>query len=253
MKKPLIIANWKANPDSPGRAVSLARSIECGIARYRNVEVVIAPPYPFLLPVARVLRKSKLGAQDTSWHDTGPFTGEVSWHHLKHMGVKYVIVGHSERKIYFGESDSMINKKVQVLLQHGLIPILCIGERERGGGEIPIMVGEQLKKALAGVRRNFIKNLVVAYEPIWAISTMPDARPDTPDNAFRAMVYIRRVISNLYDRKTADLVRVIYGGSVKSKNISLFLKEGRMEGALVGGASLKAQEFAEIVAEASII
>ncbi len=247
MVKPLIIANWKANPDSPGRAVLLAKKIELGIRKFRNVEVVIAPPFPFLAPVAKVVKKIKLGAQDAFWGDIGPYTGEVSWHQLKHFGVQYVIVGHSERKLHLGETDDLINKKIRVLLGHDMSPILCVGERERSGKEIPALLGEQIKKALKEVKKNHLKNLTIAYEPIWAISTMPGAKPDIPDNAFRAMVYIRKVIAGLYGTKVAGAVRVIYGGSVNEKNIVAFLREGKMEGALVGGASLRPGEFNSMV------
>lgn len=253
MHRYLIIANWKSNPDSPGRAVVLARKVEKKITQFRKVETVIAPPYPFLLSVGRVLKKSRLGAQNTFWGDVGPYTGEVSWHQLKHLGVTHVMVGHSERKLYLGETDEMINKKVRALLTNGLIPILCIGEREREGREIPAVVGKQLKNALHGVKRSHIKNLVIAYEPIWAISTNPGARPDTTDSAFRALVYIRKVLTDLYDRKSANMVRIIYGGSVNAENIGPFLREGKMEGALVGGASLKPEEFIKIVKNAASI
>ncbi|TSC71613.1 MAG: triosephosphate isomerase (TIM) [Parcubacteria group bacterium Gr01-1014_70] len=128
-----------------------------------------------------------------------------------------------------------------------------VGERERAGDDIPDIVGEQIKAALKGVKKSLLKKLIIAYEPIWAISTMPDARPDTPASAFRATIYIRKVVSELYSRAIGDEVRIIYGGSVNAKNIKAFLEEGRMQGALVGGASLDAGEFAEIVGLASRI
>lgn len=250
MRKPLIIANWKANPDSPGRALLLAQKIERGISSIRNSEVVIAPPFPFIPLVGGVLKRVKLGAQDAFWAD-GPYTGEVSGRQLKNIGVQYVIIGHSERRIHLGETDELINKKVRALLEHGMSPVLCIGERERSEVAIPAIVGEQLKKALEEVRKSHLKNLVVAYEPIWAISTMPGARPDTPDNAFRAMVYIRKIIAGLYGSKAAGVVRIIYGGSVNDKNIVSFLRDGKMEGALVGGASLRPDEFISIMKKAA--
>lgn len=250
MRKHLIVANWKANPDSPGRAVLLAEKIERGVYKYRNVEVVIAPSFPFLAPVAKVIKKTKLGAQNVFWGDLGPYTGEVSWHQLKHFGVQYVIVGHSERKLHLGETDDLINKKVRALLEHGMKPILCVGERERGGTEIPPVVGDQLKRALRGAKKNHLKNLTIAYEPVWAISTMPGAKPDMPDNAFRVMVFIRKIIAGLYGSKVAGGVRIIYGGSVNGKNIVPFLSEGKMQGALVGGASLRPGEFINITRQA---
>ncbi len=250
MKK-LIVANWKMNPDAPGRAVVLANKIEQSLARVRNIEVVIAPPFPFLLPIAAVVKRAKLGAQNVFWEDAGAYTGEVSWHQLKHIKINYVIIGHSERKLFLGETDEMIHNKVHILLENGMTPILCVGERERMDDDIPEIVGTQIKAALKGIKKTFIKKLVIAYEPIWAISTMPDARPDTPASAFRAVVYIRKIMSELYDRSVGEEVRIIYGGSVKAKNIRAFLEDGRMQGALVGGASLDASEFAEIVTCAS--
>lgn len=132
-----------------------------------------------------------------------------------------------------------------------MTPILCVGERERLGDDTPEILGEQIKAALKGIKKNVLKKLVIAYEPIWAISTMPNARPDTPINAFRAMIYIRKVVSMLYNRSIGDSIKIIYGGSVNAKNIQAFLEEGKMQGALVGGASLDAAEFVEIVAIAS--
>jgi triosephosphate isomerase len=130
-KKLLVIANWKMNPDSPGRAVRLAKEIERGTRGIKNVSVVVAPPHPFLESVGKVLKKAKLGAQNLFWEDVGPYTGEVSWHQLKQLRITYVIIGHSERRIYFGETDSMINKKVRAALKAGLIPVLAVGERKK--------------------------------------------------------------------------------------------------------------------------
>lgn len=253
MVKPLIIANWKMNPDAPGRAALLAHKIERSIARIRNVDVVIAPPFPFLLPIAAVIRRAKLGSQNVFWRDIGAYTGEVSWYQLKNLKVEHVIVGHSERRLFLGETDEMVNKKVRALLENGMTAILCVGERERVGDDIPEVVGEQIEAALKGIKKRFIKKLVIAYEPIWAISTMPNARPDSPENAFRAMIYIRKVLASLYDRAVSMEVRIIYGGSVKANNVNGFLQEGHMQGALVGGASLDQEEFVEIVSIASRI
>ncbi len=246
----LIVANWKANPATAKEAVALARSIERGISKYRNIEVVIAPPLLFLEAVGKVIKKLKLGAQDIFW-DEGPYTGEVSWRELKEAGVKYVIVGHSERKIHLGETDEMINKKTRAALEGGLTCVLCVGEQERVGNEISEILGEQLKHALDGVKKAYLKNLTVAYEPIWAISTTPGARANTPDNMFRAIVYIKKILTTLYGRRAADSVRVIYGGSVSADNIGPFLREGKAEGALVGRASLDPKEFIKLVGEAS--
>lgn len=253
MSKSIIIANWKSNPASEKEAVALAKKIEDGILDFRNTEVVIAAPFLFISSLRQSLKKIKLGAQNTFWEDVGPYTGEVSWRQLKNIGVRYIIIGHSERKIYMNENDEMINKKVKAVTENGMIPILCIGERERTGNDIPAVVGDQLKNALAGIKKNFIKNIIIAYEPIWAISTQEGSRPDTADSAFRALVYIKKIISDLYGRSIGDGTRIIYGGSVNSKNINSFLKEGKMMGALVGGASLDAGEFTQLVKSINLL
>lgn len=248
MQKKVIIANWKANPDSLKEAVLMAKKIESGLGLL-NTEVVIAPPFPFINGVDKVLKKAKLGSQNVFWAKSGPYTGEVSINQLKNLGVKYVIVGHSERRMNLGETDEMVNKKIVSLLENGLKPILCVGEAERKDSASIIKL--EIQKALRGVKKNFLKNLIIAYEPIWAISTNPGAAADTPDNAFRIKIYIKKIIADLYGRDMAESVKIIYGGSVNSLNISGFIQEGRMDGALVGGASLKLEEFIEIVKKAA--
>lgn len=148
-----------------------------------------------------------------------------------------------------GETDEVINKKIKAALKVGLKPIICIGEKERGeDGEVPGIVGEQIKKALDGISKNQLKKIILAYEPLWAISTMmPGATPDTPDNAFRVSIFIRKILTQLYGRKSAEGVKIIYGGSVNSDNIKMFVKEGKMEGVLVGSASLDPSKFTKIV------
>lgn len=253
MPKKIIIANWKTNPATMREAVELARKTEFAVSRHRGVEVVIAPPFPFLAGVASALKRTKLGAQNAFWEDMGPYTGEVSWRQLKDMKVSHVIVGHSERRLFLGETDEMINKKVRALLEHGFTAVLCVGERERSGGEMPEEAAHQLKSALAGVRKSLLKNLIIAYEPVWAISTMPGSRADTPENAFQANVYIRKVVSGLFGRGIGTSVRVIYGGSVNAQNITSFLTDGRMQGALVGGASLDAEGFSDLLKRTSVV
>ncbi|MBI3420608.1 MAG: triose-phosphate isomerase [Candidatus Sungbacteria bacterium] len=248
MPRPLIIANWKMNPDAPGRAAALARNIAAKVAPNRNkVELAMAPPFPFLMAVRDAAPTLRLAAQDVFWEDIGPFTGEVSWHQLRHLKVRYVIIGHSERRIHLGESDEMVNKKLRAAVAGGLTAVLCVGERECQGGDISEVVGEQLERALKGVKKNEMTRVVIAYEPVWAISTMPNSRPDTPENTFRANVYIRKIVSRLFSRSVGESMRVIYGGSVSAKNIRSFLTDGHMQGALIGGASLNVEEFARII------
>lgn len=246
----IIIANWKANPKTVKEATALARNIERSMRAGKNTEVVVAPPYPFLSAIGMVLKKTKLGAQNSFWEDTGPYTGEVSWRHLKNLGVRYVIIGHSERKKYSGETDIMINKKVRVLLENGITPILCIGENKKRKTGISSEIARNLRTALLGVPAKHLSRLIIAYEPVWAISTNPGSRPDTPDNASRVSRFMRSVLSRMYGRAAIRNLRIIYGGSVHSRNIRSYLDEGMMQGALVGKASLNAQEFLEIVRRA---
>lgn len=238
------------NPLHPKDAYILAEKIEAGKNIFgKNVDVVVSPPFPYLTAAGMALKKIKLGAQDVFWEKEGAYTGEVSAPQLLSLGVSYVIVGHSERRKYSGETDEMINKKAKVALEHGLSVVLCVGEREQG--EISPEVRDQLVSALSGIKKQMLKNLMVCYEPIWAISANKNARPDTPDGAFRASLFIRKVITDSYSRKAADLLRILYGGSVRKDNILPFLTEGKMQGVLVGGASLDADEFTEIIKIAS--
>ncbi|MBI2122179.1 MAG: triose-phosphate isomerase [Candidatus Sungbacteria bacterium] len=249
MHRPLIIANWKSNPLTLKEALDLARGAEEAARRFRGAEIVVAPPFLFAIEVSKLLKYAKLGAQDAFWSD-GPYTGEVSWRQLKKIGVCYVILGHSSRRAELGETDDVVNKKLKAVLGGGLLPVLCIGEFRRKGNTVPPIVGLQLKKALKGIKKSQLKNLVIAYEPVWAISTMPGARADTPQSAERAIKYLRDAISRIYGRKAAHEIRMLYGGSVSSKNARDFLSHPGIDGALVGGASLRPQEFGEIISRA---
>lgn len=248
MQKKIIIANWKSNPDAPGRAAALVEKIERAAKKIRRTMVVIAPPFPFLIPVGKNLKKIKLGAQDMFWEDVGPYTGAVSWHQLKHCGVSYVIIGHSERRKLQGETDDMVNKKVLAALKNGLRPILCVEEHENKSAA-PSTLERELTTVLQGVEKKWLKNLIVAYEPLWAISTNPNAHPDTPEDASRARIHIRRIIASRFGSRAAGEVTIIYGGSVNAKNLRGFLEAGNMQGALVGKASLDPAEFARIIEE----
>lgn len=249
----LLVANWKCNPDSPGRAVRLARETEKAALASKGVEVVVAPPFPFLLSVGKVLRRAKLGAQDVFWGDVGASTGEVSWHQLTHLRVSHVIVGHSERRRWLRETDEMVNKKVKAALAADMKVILCVGEpwevRRRGLGAAERFVTNQLRKDLHGLPHSRLHllpaRLLVAYEPIWAISP---GRPDKPNDTVKMVGRVRTFLHAAFHMLSA---RVLYGGSVTSKNVGRFLREREIDGALVGGASLKASEFADIAKTAS--
>lgn len=248
MRKKIIIANWKMNPATAGEAAELAEKIERAAAGGRRADIVVAPSFPYLTAVGAVLSRARLGAQDAFWKESGPYTGEVSARQLKNLGVKYVLIGHSERRVNLGETDEMIAKKIAAVAATGMTAILCIGERHRTGNDIPTEVGMQFKSALSGLKKSFVKNVVVCYEPVWAISTMPGARPAKPDDALRANIYIRKIIGGMFGPATGRGTRVIYGGSVNAKNIAGFLASGGMDGALVGAASLDPQEFARLIA-----
>lgn len=262
MKK-LIVANWKMNPSSAKEAVSLAKKVDAGIPQEKNIEieVVIAPPFPFLAGVGKVIRRAKLGAQDVFWEDAGAYTGEVSPMILKRLGVTYVIIGHSEQRRLLHETDEMIHKKVSASLQAGLKAILCVGEslavRKKGLAAAKNFVKNQLKKDLKNISGLKDNELIIAYEPIWAIGT---GKSDNPESAAEMTRFIK---STLRSKPYTLNARVIYGGSVTSQNARSFLyyngstsfdaaqdkslaTEG-IDGALVGGASLKAEEFKKII------
>lgn len=243
MKK-IVIGNWKMNPSTLKEAKSLANNIEHGIRGISKVDVVLAPPFPFLRDVGMVAKKSKLGAQNTFYDTDGAYTGEVSVAQLKSIGVKYVIIGHSERRA-LGETNEMIHDKLQLTLKAGLHAVLCVGERERNHGEaFPPIIREEIHAGLHGIKKSLLKNMIVAYEPIWAIGT---GKPATPKNIFEISILIRRELFRMLGRKIALDVPILYGGSVNDKNATEFISEGRMDGLLVGGASLNHRVFSKII------
>ncbi len=251
--KKLIVANWKMNPKTRKEAQELSGAVERGIRGIKNVEVVLCPPLPYLQATSYKLKTPlMLGAQNCFWEQEGAYTGEVSPSMLHSIGCAYVILGHSERRQYFGETNEMINKKVKAALKAGLKVILCIGEGTRDSfdarghwtHELDPKLKDELVGALAGVKKSNMENVAVAYEPVWAIGTGNAA---TSDDVLSAKIFIRKIIADLYDRKTADAVRVLYGGSTGKKNAADFIKEGQADGLLVGGASLDAEEFVGII------
>jgi len=229
MKK-LIIANWKCNPRTLKEAEGLFNKIRKGIKNIKKAEVVIASPFIWL----SILKGMILAAQDCLWLDCGPYTGEISLAMLNDVGVKYVIIGHSERRIHFQETDEMINKKLKAVLKTGLKPILCIGEKK--GEKSEKIISSQLKKDLRGIPKKDLKKIVIAYEPVWAIGT-GDFCPK--NKAKKALDFIKNKINT----------RILYGGSVNSKISKSYIDAG-FDGLLVGGASLNAEEFIKIVKNA---
>lgn len=213
-----------------------------------SVETVVAPPFVSLYHISHLIAGSNIGlaAQDVFWEAKGAYTGEISAEMLKAASCTYVIIGHSERREYFGETDDTVNKKTICALKAGLKPIVCVGEslKEREGGTALKKVTAQVNNALSGLHGGVLKDLAIAYEPIWAIGTGKTASPEEAEEVHNT---IKELLFELFDSKTAKGIRIIYGGSVKPDNIDNLMAQPNIDGALVGGASLKAEDFARIV------
>lgn len=252
MRIPVIAGNWKMYK-TIREAVDLVKGIQYALPFPGEAEVVVGPPFSALLPVIDACRDSYIGvaAQNMHWEDEGAFTGEVSGAFLKDMGCEYVIIGHSERRQYFAETDDAVNRKVASAMKHGLIPIVCIGETlsERENEKTFEVIERQLGGGLPALDPEDAKKLIVAYEPVWAIGTGKTA---TPDQAEEVHAFIREFLSNLFDANTADSIRILYGGSVKPDNAADLLCLPNIDGALVGGASLKVDSFAGIIGAARL-
>jgi triosephosphate isomerase len=246
IKKKIIVGNWKMNPPSLKEAEKLFGSISKSISGIKKTEIVICPPFLYLEKLKKFARKISLGAQDTFWGDVGAFTGEVSADMLYNIGVKYVIVGHSERRA-IGEDNSDVNKKIKASLSAGLRPILCVGEKVRDENhEYFNVVKTQLLECLIGISKNSISKVIVAYEPIWAISSTPDRKDATPEDSKEMVIFIRKILSDKFGAESSQ-IRIIYGGSVNEKDAEDFLKNGGVDGLLPGRASLDPKKFSQII------
>ncbi|HEV8642363.1 MAG TPA: triose-phosphate isomerase [Methylomirabilota bacterium] len=247
MRTPLVIGNWKMQ-GTLAEARTLATAIRDGLKRPRGVEVVVCPPFTALAAVGEILAGSpiRLGAQNCHWEASGAHTGEVSPAMLAELGCRYVLVGHSERRRELGETDQRISLKAQAALAHGLTPVLCVGETadERRQGLTFTTVEGQLRAGLAGMMPDAVAQIVLAYEPVWAIGTGVNA---TPAQAAEVHGYLRGLLSELTSKETAQTIRILYGGSVKADNADALAAEPEIDGALVGGASLNAPGFIAIV------
>jgi len=247
LRKPIIAGNWKMNKLIL-EAVELAREIKNRTGSVANKEIVLCPPFTALSSVKEVLEDSpiKLGAQNMHWEVRGAYTGEVSPMMLKDVGCTYVILGHSERRQYFGETNSIVKKKVRTAFSTGLVPIVCVGETlpEREKGETLRVLEEQVKIGLSELAREEGKGLVVAYEPVWAIGTGKTA---TPDQAEEAQRFIRKLLGQMFGGESAQAIRILYGGSINPDNISALMSCEDVDGGLVGGASLNVESFVKIV------
>ena len=247
MRRPFLAGNWKMNK-TPAEAEGLAKELCALLGDISDRDVAICPAFPCLASVAAVLKGTnvRLGAQNMHFEDSGAFTGEVSADMLLSVGAQCVILGHSERREYFGEDNALVNKKLKKALAKGLIPIVCVGEKleEREAGRAEVVVEDHVRGAFAGISEADAAKVVIAYEPVWAIGTGKTA---TPDDADAMHAFIRKLLGTLYSPALAECIRIQYGGSANDKNIDELMRMPNIDGALVGGASLKAESFARIV------
>jgi len=247
MRTPIIAGNWKLNK-TPHEAIILANELKREIVDVEGVDVVLCPPFTALADVADTLTDTNiaLGAQNLFWEDSGAFTGEISAPMLKDLAVSYVIIGHSERRQYFNETNETVNKRLRAALKHGLTPIVCVGENlaQREGNKTFDVIKDHCEGSLKGLTPEEMKKVVIAYEPVWAIGTGKTA---TPQQAQEVHVFIRQLLGKMFNDEIANSVRIQYGGSVTPDNVVSLMAQADIDGALVGGASLKAPSFAAIV------
>jgi triosephosphate isomerase len=250
MRRPILAGNWKMHM-TIADATDFVRSIRRGLNEIKTVDRVLCPPFTALAAVRELLSATEigLGAQNMHWEEKGAYTGEIAPAMLKEL-CQYVILGHSERRAFFGETDEGVNRKIKAALAHGLLPIVCVGETESeyDAGSTEQVVGGQVRGCLSGLTAEQVAGLVIAYEPVWAIGTGKAATPAGAGSVIG--LTIRGTIADLYDEATAQAVRVQYGGSVKPSNVAEFMAHPDIDGALVGGASLK-PEFVDLVRIAS--
>jgi triosephosphate isomerase len=248
MRKKIIAANWKMNM-TVAEAKTFLETFLLEIGEERRVDIVIVPPFTALAAVSQVLEKEttvRLGAQNMHWEKGGAFTGEISAAMIREFFARYVVLGHSERRTLFGETDEIVNRKTKAALAATLIPIVCIGETlaERDADQVEAVLEKQLRGSLADLTTEQLADTVIAYEPVWAIGT---GRTASPEQAQAAHAFIRKTLAAMSDAATADKVRIQYGGSVKPGNTAELMAQPDIDGALVGGAALDPRGFAEIV------
>jgi len=245
MRTPIIAGNWKMNKNV-SEALELVKELK-KIERNKNVETVLCVPFTNLWQVKNEIEGTdiKLGAQNMHWEESGAYTGEISPLMLKEIGIDYVILGHSERRQYFNETDETVNKKVKSALEHNIYPIVCVGEtlEEREANKEKEVVKRQVIKGLEGIEAKDIEKIVIAYEPIWAIGTGKTASSSDANNMIK---FIRETVKEVFGKVNEDM-RIQYGGSVKPNNIKEIMAESDIDGALVGGASLNAEDFAKLI------
>ncbi len=246
MRKPIIAGNWKMNK-TRDEALQFIYSAIPKLPNKSEIETVICAPAIFLrCLVKRQGENLRIGAQNMHYQESGAFTGEISPISIKDIGVKYVIIGHSERREYYNETDETVNQKVLSAISHKIIPIVCVGEtlEHRENGKTNKIIDRQIKKAFEGVQNHNANDIVIAYEPLWAIGTGKTA---TPEMANETCKHIRKTIESLYGKKTAESIRIQYGGSVKPSNIKELMQQEHIDGALVGGSSLDVESFLKLL------
>ena len=250
-KKLYLIGNWKMNPETQEEAKKLASDISRRVKklRARSVVVVICPPFPYLKSITYNLKSTiKLGAQDIFFEDSGAYTGEISPSMLRDAGVKYVIVGHSERRRFLNETNETINKKLKAVLKNKLVPILAIGENKKEGEGSVQEIKDQLSSALKGLKASEVKKIIFVYEPVWAISGGDKSHKAAEPNEVLGMkIFIKKILADLYNKRLAENIPIIYGGSSNASNIKGVVHDAEMDGALPGDASLDAEEFVKMV------
>ena len=246
-RKPFIAGNWKMYKTC-SEAVETAKKIAGLVSGFKNVDVMIAPPFIALAQVHEAIKESSvlLGAQNLFWEKEGAYTGEISPGMIVSSGCGYVIIGHSERRQYFGETDKTVNKKIRSAVNNGLVPVICIGEteKERDAGDTFNILDKQIKMGLEGFSPDELQPVILAYEPVWAIGTGKTASSAQAQEVHR---FLRSLIETLLGKKIAESIRILYGGSVKPENIGELMSMPDIDGALVGGASLDAEKFAGII------
>jgi triosephosphate isomerase len=256
MKK-LIVGNWKMNPETSDEAKKIVDGISKISKNAKKTEIVVCPPILFISEVVKASKNKKIsiGAQDAFYEPKGAYTGSISVDMLKRVGVKYVILGHSERRA-LGETDELVNKKIKVCLKSKVTPIVCVGEKTRDAhGYYLAFIKKEIENSLVGIKRNELKDIVVAYEPVWAVGNKSFKAIEAGD-LYEMVIYIRRTLSDLFGQNAAQSVRILYGGSVNKENAGEFFYGGGLSGLLVGRDSLDVKKFSEIISlteEAALI
>ena len=248
LRVPIIGGNWKMNRGSPSSALNMLKSLKKLVKNINEIEIVIAPPYTVLTTIIKYLKNTniKVGAQNMYFEESGAYTGEISPNFLKEIGCEYVILGHSERRDIFKESNEIVNKKIKKALSFDLKPIVCIGEHleERETGKTEEIIKNQLDLTFKDLSKEELMQIVIAYEPIWAIGTGKTATPEQAEDVHK---FIRQKLSEKYDHELKEKIRIQYGGSIKPNNAEELFQKENIDGGLVGGASLEAESFFQII------